>query len=114
MSNLHIETKSGYSIRFEALPEYEPDHSFCSGIYLEDLLHRIATGQLVQFCAKVSAHREGIELAAAYLGNCIYESVEEFYTTLKGDYFDDLAAEAIEEAEAVRASLCVNIAEERV
>ncbi len=42
------------------------------------------------FCAKVSAWKDGKELATEYLGCCSYKTEEEFYTTYKSDYFADM------------------------
>ena len=35
------------------------------------------------FCAKVTAEKLGIELGCDYLGGCVYESQEDFYTKYK-------------------------------
>ena len=53
------------------------------------------------FCAKVSAWKNGEELASTYLGCCCYETVEEFYTTCRDHYFADMVREVVAEAKRI-------------
>lgn len=80
--------KNGLEIYFEALPEYIP----LSEILPEETPEEIEKLYLSKaiFCAKVSAEVSGVELAVDYLGGCIYESEEDFYTKYKDDYFSDM------------------------
>jgi hypothetical protein len=58
---------------------------------------------LLWFCAKVTAHKAGVELADDYLGGCCYASVAEFVEP--GCYYDDMRASVIEQAKAKLAQL---------
>ena len=104
----HVTTKEGFHIHFEA----EPEHESLKGLFPDDTPEQIAElsakidrGEYVYFCAKVSAHKYGLELGTAYLGGCIYDSYEQFYEA-KSDYFEDLVAEAITEAKDTIRRLC--------
>ena len=105
---IHTHNEKGFEIYFEALDEditleeCLPDDTPAQ---IRGLKTRINNGNVVYFCAKVSAHKAGIELGDAYLGACIYDSYEQFYEA-KNDYFADLVAEAITEAEEQVAALC--------
>lgn len=50
------------------------------------------------FVAKVTAWKDGIELAAEYLGCCCYKAVEDFYTKHKDDYLADMIKEVVVQA----------------
>ena len=41
----------------------------------------VEAGTLTAFDAKVSVQRKGVEIGAAYLGGCVYESLEDFRTS---------------------------------
>ena len=41
----------------------------------------VKAGALIAFDAKVSVQHKGVEIGAAYLGDCIYESLEDFRTS---------------------------------
>jgi len=41
----------------------------------------VNAGALMAFDAKVSVQRKGVEIGAAYLGDCVYESLEDFRTS---------------------------------
>jgi hypothetical protein len=91
--------KDGFDIYFEALPEDMPIvDTFSEPEDIAKAIEKIDSGEWVYFCAKVSAYKEGIELGTDYLGACIYESEEAFYTEYKDDYFADMVDQAIDEA----------------
>lgn len=91
-----VTNEQGFKIYFEALEE---DRT------IKELLPEETDEQITEiqknnvvFCAKVSAEKEGIELSCVYLGGCILEHEEDFYKKYKNDYFEDMKAEAIQEA----------------
>ena len=92
-----VETVNGFDIYFEALEEHqtlrellpEEDEESLKKIYNENEI----------FCAKITAEKAGIELASDYLGGCIYESSEDFYTKYKTEYYSDMKKTVIEEAQ---------------
>ena len=102
-------TKEGFHIHFEAEPEHTtlqellPSHT---PDQIADLYDQIACGDIVVFCAKVSACKYGLELGTAYLGGCIYDSYDQFYTKYKSEGFEGLVAEAITEAKDTVRRLC--------
>lgn len=95
----YIETMDGFDIYFTAEPEYErPRDHFDDTIEDEEFFEKIESGYYDWFCAKVSAHKDGIELGSAYLGCCCYENICDFYEKYHDDYFADMAHEAIDAA----------------
>ena len=97
----YIETVDGFDILFEAEPEcmsmrqhFIKECGWTESQYLE-------INDCAWFCAKVSAWKNGEELASTYLGACCYESVEEFYTEYHDDYFADMACEVVAEAKRI-------------
>jgi len=91
-------TQDGLIICFEALPEEVDarDHFIQEWGWTEEQFTSIE--YLPFFCAMVSAWKDGIEQAVAYLGCCCYEKVSDFYTKYKDDYFKDMVNEVIENA----------------
>jgi hypothetical protein len=93
--------KNGFDIYFEALPEDMPiDDRLWDPEHIAETIEKIDSGEWVYFCAKVSAYKAGIELGVDYLGACIYESEEAFYTEYKDGYFADMVDQAIDEAKS--------------
>lgn len=92
-----IKNVEGFDIYFEALEEYDFDGSYWEPDDFNNVFQKIESGELVLFCAKVTAEKSGIILSDDYLGCCIYESYEQFYTT-EGDYFDDMVNVVINDA----------------
>lgn len=106
-----------FTVRAEALEEYDLDLSFDEdGSIRKDL----DSGRLIAFCAHVAVYYKGLKVGEDYLGNCIYESVDDFMdhricgkqnrewinqgiTSRCGSYFSDMIHEAISEA---RNTLC--------
>lgn len=91
-----VKTVEGFDIYFEALNE---------DISLRDLLPDDTEEQLqeiednnVVFLAKVSAEKNGIELSEEYLGGCIYETEEDFYTKYENEYFADMVNTVVKDA----------------
>jgi hypothetical protein len=92
-----IEIINGINIFFEPIEEYIslkemfPDDT-------EEQLNEIYNNNVI-FCAKISGEIAGIELGSDYLGGCVYESYEDFYTKYKKDYYSDMVRNVIEEVE---------------
>ena len=95
-----VETFEGFNIYFEALEEHSLiDENFSDNEELrKDTLKQLQGGSLVKFCAKVSAVKEDIELGDDYLGMCIYENEEDFYTKYKEEYYNDMKNRVVSEA----------------
>ena len=104
---MKVKTVENFDIYFSAEPEYEsieglfPDDS---KEQVTDTVNKIESGDLVYFCAKVTAFKNGIELASDYLGGCIYESEQSFIDS--SDYFPDMVNTAVRESKEMISSLC--------
>ena len=94
----YIATVEGFGILFDAEEEYISmrQHFIKECGWTESQYMKIK--DCAWFCAKVSAWKDGEELASEYLGFCCYETVEEFYTKYHDDYFADMVREVIVEA----------------
>ena len=92
-----IKEIDGLEVYFEALPEYDPNYSYWEEDLKNETIEKLDNLELTLFCAKVSIEFQGKTFSDQYLGMCIYESEEQFYTT-EGDYFDDMVNEGIKEA----------------
>ncbi len=103
---INTEEKDGFTIRFYACEETDsPKGHFASGDDKadEEIIKLIRDGKLTWFCAKVTASKNGIELASDYLGACCYLSAKEF---LDGDgYYSDMRETVIKEAKETIAKL---------
>lgn len=90
-----------FAIKCEALPEYDLDLSWDESGEITD---KIARGLYEVFCAKVSVELDGNEISADYLGQCIYETPEQFKDNLGirrtnyNSYFSGMVKTAISEA----------------
>jgi len=92
------QTIQGFLISFYALPA--DDNIFDSFSEYEDAKEtqdKINSGEYVHFLAKITASKNGIELADYYLGSCIYNTFEEFWN-IKEDYCSDMIDHVIREA----------------
>lgn len=100
------EDYEGFLIRFYACDEHErPQDHFALDVETEtDIFRRIDSGDLQWFCAKVTASKAGVELAADYLGCCCYESALDFVNE-RGGYYEDMRAAVVEQAKAKLAEL---------
>lgn len=88
----------GFDIYFEALEENDYSFDLMEPQDAKEAQDKINSGELVLFCAKVTAERSGIELASDYLGGCIYEDATDFYTIYEGEYFADMVQNVLAEA----------------
>lgn len=90
--HMHHENRSRFDIDvYITHEETDPADLFQES----ETLEAIRDGRLAWFMVKVTASRQGLILGADYLGGCCYASPEEF---LKGAYYDDMVAEAIQAA----------------
>lgn len=95
--NVHEEERHGLTITLWAAPETEtPDWCFESEDERRHLLERIDSGDLLWFVARVTASKNGIELASDYLGECCYESVADFVR--HSGYYADMVQTVVSEA----------------
>ena len=95
---IHTEQYKGFDISFYATPEHmHPRDSFDDSITdIDELCDKIDNGDYVWFTAKVTASKNGIELASDYLGGCLYESFMQFVSY--EDYYADMRSTVIFEA----------------
>ena len=97
----YIETVEGFGILFEAQKEDIPmrQHFIKTCGWRESWYRKIKDCDW--FCAKVSAWKNGEELASTYLGCCCYKKAEEFYTKYHDYYFADMVQEVVSEAKRI-------------
>lgn len=95
-----IETIDEFEIYFTPLVEYNTIEGSMDDELAKDTIERVESGELVWFCAKVTAWKAGVELGEEYLGSCCYESFKDFYTTYKEDYYADMRDRAISQGKA--------------
>ena len=101
---VHTEQFEGFTITLDLLDEdHSPDWDFENEEDRADTLRKIDNGSLLWFVAKVTASKNGIDLATDYLGGCCYESVAEFLT---GGYYEDMRSTVVNDArEAIKGLL---------
>jgi hypothetical protein len=89
----------GFQITLDALVEDTPlADTFDPDIDdVAELARRIDAGDLLYFCARVSAYKQGILLAQDYLGGCLYDSLKQFEQS--SNYFADMVDNVIAEAQ---------------
>jgi len=106
---IHEEEAAGFAIRFYACEEYShPKDSFDDTCHdVSDICDKIDRGVYVWFCAKVTASKNGIELASDYLGACLYDSCQQFVE--HNDYYADMKATVIKEAKQAIAKLAEEV-----
>ena len=94
------ETVNGFDIVFSVAPEdMHPGDSFDPECFdIPQLCEDIDRGRYSWFIARVQAFRAGVELAADYLGACLYDSPADFVRA--GDYFADMVDTVTREARA--------------
>ena len=92
-----IKNIEGFDVYFEALEEYDFNCDYWEPDQFKETCKKIHSGEYVLFCAKVTAEKSGIQFSEDYLGCCIYESEEQFYTA-EGDYFEDMCNTVVSDA----------------
>lgn len=94
-----FKTKRFY-IYAEALPEEFPDFSFDE---TGETARQIDSAELECFCVRVATYCDGLEIAADYLGNCIYAKARDFRDHFglrrngHGSYFSDMVKSVVSE-----------------
>ena len=97
MTHIHTEDRDGFKIYFYAIEEHITlDQLGYDVEAAEETRAQIEDGTLVMFCAKITASKNGIELASDYLGGCIYKDEKDFVNS--EDYYGDMVRTVIEEA----------------
>ena len=101
MSNYELaytEQYDGFTINtYTTWEDMLPDWDFGSEEYKQEVIDKINSGDLLWFVAKVTASKNGVELAQDYLGGCCYEYVSDFINEPNG-YYADMRSNVIEEA----------------
>ena len=94
------DTMNGFDIVFSVAPEdMHPRDSFdMEPEELAQLCEDIGRGRYSWFIARVQAFRAGVELAADYLGGCLYDSPADFVKA--EDYYADMVDTVTREARA--------------
>lgn len=100
---VHDEEHEGFDIRVYFTPELDNPRDHFDD---EETIRKINDGIYLWFTAKVTASKNGVELATDYLGACCYESARDFVQP--GDYYDDMRANVVRDARIVIAGLCSN------
>ena len=106
---VHTEERDGFTIKLYFAPEemairdsFDEDEAGYA-----DLENKVERGVYLWFCATVTASREDLELGADYLGGCMYEDVAAFIAP--GGYYDDMVAEAVDQARVKLLTLCAKL-----
>jgi len=74
---IHSEEREGFDINFYAGEDTHPRDLFMPED-VDQIVNDINDGNLVWFVAKVTASKNGIELASDHLGGCCYRSYMDF------------------------------------
>ena len=102
---IHTETVNGFDIAFSyAYEDTHPRDCFDDSVGdVQEICEKIDRGFYVWFVAKVTASKNGIELAYEYLGGNLYENVMDFVKD--NDYYKDMVENVIHEAKSAIQSL---------
>lgn len=92
----HTEEREGFTIKLYTTPELDPPDWDIVDDEFKQLLDGINSGELEYFGARVTAEKNGIELASDYLGGFCCESIEEFIK--QGDCYNQMVNIVINEA----------------
>jgi hypothetical protein len=99
-TRIHSEIVEGFNIDVDIDPdETEPEY------FDAETLEGIREGRYQWFIVKVTASREGVELATNYLGGCCYADPAEFVRD--SDYYPDMVRDTISDAKTTIRKLCV-------
>ena len=101
----HTEDYKGFTINlYTTWEDTEPDWDFETEEDRQELIDKIESGSLLWFIAKVTASKNGVELAQDYLGGCCYESIDEFGSE-PDFYYSGMRETVVEEAKKTIAKL---------
>lgn len=91
-----MKTATASKIDFYALEDFNGVRGQFEDDDAAEIIAQLEAGDLVQFTAKVTASKNGIELAADYLGGCFYKDEKDF---INNDcYYGDMVQTVIAEA----------------
>ena len=112
MTHIHTEDRNGFKIDFYALDEHITlEQLGYSAEDAEETRAKLERYELVMFCAKITASKNGIELAADYLCGCIYEDEKDFVNN--DCYYGDMVQTVIESAKQAIIELAKVINDEK-
>ena len=96
MTHIHTEDRDGFKIDFYAVEDFTDASEMYEDDEAAEIMAQLEAGDLVQFTAKVTASKNGIELASDYLGSCFYKTEKDF---VNNDwYYGDMVQTVIAEA----------------
>ena len=107
MTHIHSEAREGFKIDFYALEDFTSPRDMFEDEDAEEIISQLEAGDIVQFTAKITASKNGIELAADYLGGCIYASEKDFVNN--ECYYGDMVQTVIAEAKQAIIDLAKDI-----
>lgn len=93
-----IVDKGHYKLQYKAFYEQLNDDFTDDQNEYDDLIKRINNYDLVCFTAKVSVIVNGLEFGSDYLGQCVYETPEEFFNGQDDVYLQAMIKTALSEA----------------
>lgn len=96
MTHIHTEDRNGFKIDFYAVEDFQDVRGQFEDEDADEIIAQLEAGDLVQFTAKVTASKNGIELASEYLGACLYKDEKDFVN--KDCYYGDMVQTVIAEA----------------
>ena len=104
------EEYKGFTITFQALIEDISPGDSCDPDFCADTIKAIHNGEIMWFCAKVTANLDGLELGYDILACCAYEKYEDFTAEPDG-YYADMRETVVEEAITQLEELCKKLPE---
>lgn len=107
MTHIHTEDRNGFKIDFYAVEDFQDVRGQFEDDDAAEIIAQLEAGDLVQFTAKVTASKNGIELASDYLGGCFYKDEKDFVNN--DDYYGDMVQTVIEEAKKAIIDLAKDI-----
>ena len=96
MTHIYTEDRDGFKIDFYALEDFSSPRDMFEDDEAAEIIEQLDAGELVQFTAKVTASKNGIELASDYLGGCFYKDEKDFVND--DCYYGDMVQTVISEA----------------
>jgi hypothetical protein len=99
---LHTEDYEGFKIDFYVRDEDINPRDMFDTPDIDDIIEKINNGDLLWFCAEVTASKKGIVLGNDFLGGCCEENYLDF---LNNPCYPDMKAGAAREAQETLKSL---------
>lgn len=107
MTHIHTEDRNGFKIDFCAVEDFQDVRGQFEDEDAAEIIAQLEAGDIVQFTAKVTASKNGIELASDYLGGCFYKDEKDFVNN--DCYYGDMVRTVIEEAKKAIIDLAKDI-----